>query len=95
MAAKKKEKPPLRATTIPLNNGLRTRVRMEVGINTVDIGASGVSIQRPRYPTEEEREIWPDAEIVLDHITVNFKPDESGEPYSIKAGVCHFSKGAT
>ncbi len=92
--AAKKQKPPLRPTTIPLNHGLRTRVRMEVGVNTVDIGPSVVSIQRPRHPTKEELEIWPGTALVLDHITVKFKPGIAEEPYTIKAGVCNFDKGA-
>lgn len=95
MQKSSKKKPSLNGVHVPLRPE-RTRIRTEVARNTVDVGTHDVIIQRPRYPTEEERQIWPDTEIVFDIIKVSFErdSDERG-PYRVKASVCHYQKGTS
>jgi hypothetical protein len=93
----KAKKVSLENRDIPHPAQARTRVRTVVARNTVDVGTHDIIVQRPRYPTAEEKEIWPDTDVVIDIIHISFPRDtdrlRNEHNYTVKASVCHDSTG--
>lgn len=87
-----KQKPTMRdvhAYRAPISEE-RTRVRVRVAQNTVDVGTHDIVIRRPRLMTPEEETIWPGKGfIAVDVIKVRFPHQNEPGTYSITGHASH------